>query len=337
MNILITGGAGYIGSHTCVELLNLDHNIIILDNLYNSSKQAIDSIEKITNKKVIFYQSDLRNIDEIDKCFSENKIDAVIHFAGLKAVGESVVKPLDYYENNVYGTINLCKVMQKYDVKKIIFSSTATLYGESTAYPFKETLPRTAINPYGKSKLFIEEILDDLYISDNEWSIISLRYFNPIGAHESGDLGEDPNGIPNNLVPYVSQVAIGKLEKLTVFGNDYPTPDGTCIRDYIHVVDLARGHVAALDKLKSSKGVSIYNLGTGRGTSVMEIINAFEKATGVKVNYVFGKRRLGDAPVGYGDPSKANAELGWKAEYDIEKMMKDTWNWQSKHPNGFNE
>lgn len=335
MNILTTGGSGYIGSHTCVELLNMGHNVIILDNLYNSSERVVATIETLTNKKVKFYKGDIRNISDIDLVFSENDIDAVIHFAGLKAVGESVQKPIDYYENNVYGTLNLCKVMNKYNVKKIIFSSSATLYGDSVEYPFKEDLPKKAINPYGKSKLFIEDILEDICVSDKDWSCVLLRYFNPIGAHESGDLGEDPNGIPNNLLPYITQVAIGKLDCLSIYGNDYETPDGTGVRDYIHVVDLAKGHVKALDKLFSSKGSDIINLGTGVGYSVLDVVKAFEKATGVKIKYKFAERRQGDAAVGYADPSKAKKVLNWEASYGIEKMCKDSWNWQSKHPNGY--
>ena len=335
MNILTTGGAGYIGSHTCVELLEQGYNVIVIDNLYNSSEESLNAVEKITNKKLNFIQGDLRNIEDIRKCFNNYKIDAVIHFAGLKAVGESVSKPLLYYENNVYGSLNLFKVMNEFNVKKIIFSSTATLYGDSTAYPSTEDLPKVAINPYAKTKLFIEDILEDLCKSDPDWSVISLRYFNPIGAHESGDIGEDPNGIPNNLLPYISQVAIGKLDILNVFGNDYDTPDGTCIRDYIHIVDLAKGHTQAINKLINSKGMNIYNLSTGIGYSVLDIINSFEKATGIKIKYKITERRAGDAPIGYGNPSKAYNELGWKAKYNIDDMCRHTWNWQTKHPNGY--
>lgn len=336
MNILTTGGAGYIGSHTCVELLSQGHDVVILDNLSNSSPKAVEAIETISGKTVKFYKGDIRYIQDIEKVFSENKIDAVIHFAGLKAVGESVRLPLEYYENNVYGTLNLCKVMNRHKVKKLIFSSSATLYGDSTAYPFEENLPRKAINPYGKSKLFIEEILEDLCFSDPEWSTVLLRYFNPIGAHESGDLGESPNGIPNNLLPYITQVAVGKLQCLSVFGDDYETIDGTGIRDYIHVVDLAKGHVKALNLLFTSTGAEVINLGTGTGYSVLQVIHAFEKASGVKINYKISPRRPGDTAIGYANPKKAEKVLGWKTEYDLEKMCKDSWNWQRKHPNGYN-
>ncbi len=333
--ILATGGAGYIGSHTCVELLNENFDVIILDNFHNSVPEVLSRIECITGKKIKFYNCDVRNKENLKKIFSENKIDAVIHFAGLKSVGESCKIPLDYFDNNVSGTINLCNVMKEFNVKNLVFSSSATVYGRNPI-PYKEDMPTGDVsNPYGRTKYIVEEILKDLYASDNDWSIALLRYFNPIGAHESGLIGEEPNGIPNNLMPYISKVAIGKLEKLTVFGGDYDTKDGTCIRDYIHVVDLAKGHTKALDKILSSSGIQIYNLGTGKGYSVLEIIKAFEDSTGQKVNYSIGPRRAGDLAANYSDSQKALKELGWKTQYDINKMCKDTWNWQQKNPNGY--
>lgn len=339
MNILVTGGTGYIGSHTCVELLKENHNVIIVDNLYNSSKEVINSIEKISNKTVKFYQYDLCNIDDIEKIFIENKIDAVIHFAGLKAVGESVQKPLLYFHNNLHGTINLCTIMAKYNVKNIIFSSTATVYGDNVEnVPFSEDMPTGNVtNPYAKSKLFIEQILDDIYTADKEWNITILRYFNPTGAHESGDLGEDPNGIPNNLLPYVSKVAIGKLPEIQVFGDDYDTPDGTGVRDYIHVVDLAIAHVKALKLINEKKEIRIYNLSTGIGNSVLDVIHSFEKACGKKLPYKIVARRAGDISTAYGNPTKAKKELDWEAKFDLDRMCADNWHWQSKHPNGYKE
>ena len=334
MNILVTGGAGYVGSHTCVELLNAGHKVIVVDNLSNSSREAIKRVENVTEKKIKFYKVDILNEKSLEKIFKENRIGSVMHFAGLKAVGESVEKPLEYYQNNITGTLVLCKVMKKHGVKRIIFSSSATVYGDPEKVPVKEDFPTSATNPYGRTKLFIEEILKDLYESDKSWSVVLLRYFNPIGAHESGEIGEDPKGIPNNLLPYISQVAVGKLKKLKVYGDDYKTNDGTGVRDYIHVVDLADGHVKALKKL-DEPGIHIYNLGTGKGYSVLEVINAFEKASKKKVFYEIVKRRSGDVAVNYADSTLAKKRLGWKAKYDIERMCKDTWNWQRKNPEGF--
>lgn len=336
MSILVTGGAGYIGSHTCVELLNANYDVVVVDNLCNSSVEALKRVEKITNKKLKFYKDDLLDKLAIDKIFSCEKIDAVIHFAGLKAVGESVHYPIKYYSNNLIGTINLCAIMQKHGVKNLVFSSSATVYGNPETVPIKENFKTSATNPYGRSKLMLEDILKDIYVSDNEWNIILLRYFNPIGAHESGLIGEDPKGIPNNLIPYVSQVAIGKLERLGVFGNDYDTPDGTGVRDYIHVVDLAKGHVKALEKIKENPGVETYNLGTGVGYSVLEIVKNFEKACGKKIAYQILPRRPGDIAVCYADTDKAKRELNWKALKGIKEMCKDTWNWQKNNPNGYN-
>ena len=328
MKILVTGGCGYIGSHTCVELLNNNYDVIIVDNLCNSKEETIKKIESITNKKVKFYKGDVCNKELLDKIFNENDIDAVIHFAGLKAVGESVEKPLLYYRNNIDSTLSLCEVMNKFNCKKIIFSSSATVYGDPVKLPITEDMPvGNTTNPYGTSKLYIEGMLKDLYISDNEWSVIILRYFNPIGAHESGLLGEDPNGIPNNLMPYIVKVATGELECLSVFGNDYDTVDGTGVRDYIHVVDLARGHVKALDKLLNGKGVNIYNLGTGNGYSVLEMINTFMNVNGVEVKYKIVGRRSGDIASCYADSSKAYRELGWKAELNLSDMVKSAYNY----------
>ena len=336
MSILVTGGAGFIGSHTCVELLNAGYDVIVLDNYYNSQPESLKRIKKITGKDFKFYETDIRHRDELDKIFSENKIDAVIHFAGLKAVGESCVKPLEYYENNVGGTVTLCEAMRDAGCKKIVFSSSATVYGMKNKSPLTEDMPiGGTTNPYGTTKCMIENILQDLYKADNEWSIVLLRYFNPIGAHDSGLIGENPNGIPNNLMPYITQVAIGKLPQLSVYGNDYDTPDGTGVRDYIHVVDLALGHIKAVEKVLSCKEINIYNLGTGIGYSVLDIVKAFEKASGVKINYKIAPRRPGDLATCYSDPSKANKELGWKAERDLEKMCEDSWRWQKNNPNGF--
>ena len=335
MKVLVTGGAGYIGSHTCVELLNNGHDVIIVDNLSNSKPEVINRIKELTGKDFKFYKADILNKKEIDKIFKENNIEAVIHFAGLKAVGESVKIPLRYYYNNVTGTLVLCEVMQKHNVKKMVFSSSATVYGKSKTVPITEDFPLSATNPYGRTKLMIEEILRDIYISDNDWSIALLRYFNPIGAHESGRIGEDPNGIPNNLMPYITQVAIGKRERLNVFGDDYDTHDGTGVRDYIHVVDLAKGHLKALEKVMATKGVEAYNLGTGVGYSVLDVVRKFEKVTGKKIPYVITSRRPGDIDKCYADPTKACKELRWKAEKTLEDMCKDAWNWQKNNPDGY--
>ncbi|HQD93028.1 MAG TPA: UDP-glucose 4-epimerase GalE [Bacilli bacterium] len=335
MKVLVTGGAGYIGSHTCVELLNNGHDVIIVDNLSNSKPEVINRIKELTGKDFKFYKADILNKKEIDKIFKENNIEAVIHFAGLKAVGESVKIPLRYYYNNVTGTLVLCEVMQKHNVKKMVFSSSATVYGKPKTVPITENFPLSATNPYGRTKLMIEQILRDVYVSDNDWSIALLRYFNPIGAHESGRIGEDPNGIPNNLMPYITQVAIGKRERLNVFGDDYDTHDGTGVRDYIHVVDLAKGHLKALEKVMSTKGVKAYNLGTGVGYSVLDVVRNFEKVTGKKIPYVITSRRPGDIDKCYADPTKACKELGWKAEKTLEDMCKDAWNWQRNNPDGY--
>ena len=326
MSVLVTGGAGYIGSHTVVELLNRGEKIIIVDNFSNSKPEMLDKIRKITNKDFKFYEVDLLDRENLDKVFAENSdIESVIHFAGLKAVGESVAKPIEYYHNNITGTLILLDVMKKYNCKKIVFSSSATVYGDPATVPIKEDFPLSTTNPYGSTKLMIEQILRDVYISDNDWSIILLRYFNPIGAHESGLIGENPNGIPNNLLPYINQVACGKLECLSVFGNDYDTVDGTGVRDYIHVVDLAKGHLKALDKARNFNGVEAYNLGTGTGYSVLQIVKAFEDATGVEVKYKIVERRPGDIATCYADSTKAKNELGWTAEKGIEEMCKDAW------------
>jgi UDP-glucose 4-epimerase len=337
MAILVTGGAGYIGSHTCVELLNAGYEIIVVDSLSNSKPESLKRVSEITGNDFKFYKVDLLNRTELETIFLENKIDAVIHFAGLKAVGESVTVPLRYYHNNITGTLILCDVMQKYGVKKMVFSSSATVYGMPERVPISEDFPLRPTNPYGRTKLMIEEILRDLYISDNSWSIALLRYFNPIGAHPSGRIGEDPNGIPNNLMPYITQVAVGKLKELRVFGNDYPTVDGTGVRDYIHVVDLAIGHLKALEKVMTTTGVDAYNLGTGTGYSVLQIVSAFEKASGINIPYKIVARRPGDVAICYADPTKAKKELGWVAERGIEKMCADSWRWQSNNPNGYDE
>ena len=334
MAVLVTGGAGYIGSHTCVELLNAGEEIIILDNFVNSKPEALNRIKTITGKDFRFYEADFLNKEAIDKVFAENSIDAVIHFAGLKAVGESVMQPIRYYHNNITGTLNLCNVMQAHNVKKMVFSSSATVYGTPKTVPIDETFPLSTTNPYGSTKLMIEQILRDIYTADNEWSIALLRYFNPIGAHKSGLIGEDPNGIPNNLMPYIAQVAIGKLECLGVFGNDYPTHDGTGVRDYIHVVDLSLGHLKALAKIRKDKGVDAYNLGTGKGYSVLDVVAAFEKASGKKVKYQIKPRRPGDIAECYANPEKAKKILGWEAIYGIEEMCRDSWNFTQKNPQG---
>lgn len=336
MKILVTGGAGFIGSHTCVELLNSEYDVVVVDNLSNSSEVSLDRVKEITGKDLKFYKADLLDCDTLDKIFLKEHIETVIHFAGLKSVNESVDKPLEYYNNNITGTINLCACMKKYGVKNIIFSSSATVYGEPAVLPITEQCPKgTPTNPYGMTKWMIEEILKDIQLSDNSWNVIILRYFNPIGAHESGLIGEDPKGIPNNLLPYITQVAIGKRDYLNIYGNDYDTPDGTCIRDYIHVVDLARGHVMAIKKLKENCGFRIYNLGTGKGYSVMEVLHTFEKVCGRKLPYKIVGRRKGDVMASYADASLAKKELSWEALYDLEKMCQDAWNWQKKNPSGY--
>lgn len=337
MAILVTGGAGYIGSHTCIELLNAGYDVVVLDNLYNSSEKALERVEQITGKKVMFYKADILDKEAMNAIFDKEDIDSVIHFAGLKAVGESVAKPLEYYHNNMTGTFNLCDVMRNHGVKKIIFSSSATVYGDPAFIPITEECPKGKItNPYGQTKGMLEQVLTDLHVSDPEWSVVLLRYFNPIGAHKSGMIGEDPKGIPNNLVPYIAQVAVGKREKLGVFGDDYDTHDGTGVRDYIHVVDLARGHVKALQKFEDKPDVYIYNLGTGNGYSVLDVLHAFEKACGKTLPYEVKDRRPGDIATCYADPAKAKAELGWEAEYGIEEMCEDSWRWQSQNPDGYN-
>ncbi len=335
MNILVTGGAGYIGSHTCLELLKAGYQVVVVDNLSNSSRESLRRVEKLAGRSLTFYETDILDREGLDKIFSEESIDGVIHFAGLKAVGESVEKPLEYYYNNVTGTLVLCDVMRKHGVKNIVFSSSATVYGLPKTVPIKEDFPLSVTNPYGRTKLMIEEILQDFYVADDQWNITLLRYFNPIGAHESGLIGEDPSGIPNNLVPYVTQVAIGKREFVRVFGNDYDTPDGTGVRDYIHVVDLALGHVKAIEHMNDKKGVKIYNLGTGNGYSVLDIIHSFEKVIGRKIPYEIQGRRSGDIATCYADASLARKELGWTAVFDLEKMCKDAWNWQSMNPDGY--
>ncbi|MEE0866760.1 MAG: UDP-glucose 4-epimerase GalE [Clostridia bacterium] len=335
MNILVTGGAGYIGSHTCVELLNAGHDIVVVDNLSNSSPKAIDAVKEITGKDFPFYVCDILDREKLSAIFDENKIDAVIHFAGLKAVGESVQKPLEYYHNNMTGTFMLLDVMRKHEVFNIVFSSSATVYGSPKTVPIKEDFPLSTTNPYGSTKLMLERVLSDVYTADNRFSVVLLRYFNPIGAHSSGKIGEDPKGIPNNLLPYVAQVAVGRLEKVNVFGDGYPTKDGTGVRDYIHVVDLAIGHLKAVEKKSGVSGVHIYNLGTGNGYSVLDIIKAFSKACGKELPYVIAPPRAGDIAVCYADATKAKEELGWEATRGIEEMCADSWNWQSKNPNGF--
>lgn len=332
MRILVTGGAGYIGSHTVVELMQEGHEVVIVDNFYNSKPEALDNIAKITGKRPAFYEVDCCDLEAMEKVFQDNQIDGAIHFAGYKAVGESVQKPMEYYQNNLLSTLVLCQLLRKYNCKNLIFSSSATVYGNPHTVPIQEDFPLgPTTNPYGTTKLMIENILRDIYISDHEWNIVLLRYFNPIGAHESGLLGEDPNGIPNNLVPYISKVAVGELECLGVFGNDYDTPDGTGVRDYIHVVDLAKGHVKALKKLVGDHGVYTYNLGTGHGYSVLDIVKAYEKANNVTINYEIKPRRAGDIATCYADPTRAKEELGWVAEKTLEDMCRDTWNFAKKH------
>jgi len=335
MAILVTGGAGYIGSHTCVELLNAGYEIIIVDNFSNSKPEVLKRIEELSQKSFKFYQVDLLEQEKLEQVFAANNIEAVIHFAGLKAVGESVQVPLSYYHNNLTGTFILCKLMEKYGVKKIVFSSSATVYGNPKNVPILEDFPLSATNPYGRTKLMIEDILQDLFVADHDWSIALLRYFNPIGAHESGRMGEDPNGIPNNLMPYITQVAVGKREKLSIFGDDYPTHDGTGVRDYIHVVDLAQGHLKAIEKIMSTKGVHIYNLGTGRGYSVLDVVKNFQKATGKNIPYLITERRAGDIAECYADSSKAKKELNWVAQKSLEDMCRDSWRWQENNPQGY--
>ena len=335
MKILVTGGAGYIGSHTCVELLNNGYEIVVLDNFYNSCQKSLEAVKEITGKDFPFYEVDMLDYDAMEKVFSENKIDAVIHFAGLKAVGESTQIPIRYYHNNITGTLNMLMLMEKYDVNNIVFSSSATVYGMPKTVPIREDFPLSTTNPYGSTKLMSENILTDVSKANPKLSVSLLRYFNPIGAHESGKMGEDPKGIPNNLLPYIAKVAVGKLEKLSVFGDDYNTPDGTGVRDYIHVVDLAVGHLKTLEHCSGKPGVHIYNLGTGKGYSVLDIVKAFEKATGKEVPYQIVGRRPGDIAECYADPTKARDELGWTAKRDIEEMCRDLWRWQSTHPDGF--
>lgn len=336
MSVLVTGGAGYIGSHTVVELLKSGYEVVVLDNLSNSKEESLRRVERITGKTVKFYKYDLLDTAAIKKVFTTEKIDSVIHFAGLKAVGESVQIPLKYYQNNIIGTLNLLQAMQDADVKNIVFSSSATVYGSPKSVPIREDFPLSATNPYGRTKLFIEEILRDVAVSDKSFNAILLRYFNPIGAHWSGLIGEDPSGIPNNLMPYITQVAIGKLEKLSVYGNDYNTPDGTGVRDYIHVTDLAIGHICAIEKLKQNPGLKAYNLGTGKGYSVLEVVKAFSLACGKEIPYVVKDRRAGDIAECYADPALAEKELNWKAKFGITEMCRDSWKWQKMNPDGYN-
>ena len=333
--LLVTGGAGYIGSHTCVELLNAGYSVLVLDNLSNSSTKALDAVRRVTNRDLDFVEGDIRSRDTLRELFARERFDAVLHFAGLKAVGESVANPLAYYRNNLTGTINLVEAMSDAGVKRLVFSSSATVYGGAMHMPLAEDASLGATNPYGRTKQLIETLLTDIAASDPAWRISMLRYFNPVGAHASGELGEDPSGIPNNLLPYVAQVAVGRHPFVRVFGADYETPDGTGVRDYIHVVDLARGHLAALDRLDAMQGAIAHNLGRGRGYSVLEVIRAFERASGKAIPYRVVERRPGDAPVSYADPRKASDELGWRAELDLDAMCRDAWHWQSKHPNGF--
>lgn len=336
MAILVTGGAGYIGSHTCVELLNQGYEVIVVDDLSNASKISLQRVEEITGKKVTFYEVNILDREKLEEVFEKESIDSVIHFAGYKAVGESVQKPLEYYMNNVTGTLVLCETMRKYNVKNLVFSSSATVYGNPHTVPITEDFPLSVTNPYGRTKLMIEEILQDLYVADSTWNIILLRYFNPIGAHKSGRIGEDPKGIPNNLLPYITQVAIGKLDKLGVFGDDYNTPDGTGVRDYIHVVDLAIGHVKSIEKLKQTKsGIEVYNLGTGKGYSVLDIVKAFNKASKKEIPYEIKPRRAGDIATCYADTSKAKLGLEFEAKRDLDEMCEDSWRWQSQNPNGY--
>jgi UDP-glucose 4-epimerase len=336
MKILLTGGAGYIGTHTAVILLNAGHQVTVLDNLSNSSIKAVKRVERLTNSSIIFHKADILDPPAIDEVLASDRFDAIVHFAGLKAVGESVANPLAYYRNNITGSINLFESMLRNDVNKLVFSSSATVYGEPAQVPLSETSPVTdAANPYGRTKLMIEKILEDLCASNRGFHVARLRYFNPAGAHESGEIGEDPAGIPNNLLPFVTQVAVGKRDKLVVFGDDYPTPDGTCIRDYIHVMDLARGHLAALEKLTSEPGLVTYNLGTGEGYSVLDIIHAFERANNLQLPYEIGPRRAGDIPASFTDPALATNELGWQTEKTMDDICRDAWNWQQRNPEGY--
>ncbi|TYP95469.1 UDP-galactose 4-epimerase [Fodinibius salinus] len=337
MNILVTGGAGFIGSHTVVELLNKGHDVTVVDNLNNSSKTALERVQDITGETLTFHKTDLRDADKLDTIIGNNDFDSVIHFAGHKAVGESVEEPLKYYHNNITGTLCLCDIMKKHGVYNLVFSSSATVYGDPETVPITEDFPLTATNPYGRTKLYIEQILHDLHISDNKFNIGLLRYFNPVGAHPSGRIGEDPNDIPNNLMPYITQVAVGKLDKLSVFGDDYPTHDGTGVRDYIHVGDLAKGHLAALTKLTKDPGVVTYNLGTGTGYSVLDVVEAFKEASEQDIPYEITERRAGDIAKCFADPSKAEQELGWQAEYNLLDMCKHAWKWQSQNPDGYVE
>ncbi|PWN07447.1 UDP-glucose 4-epimerase GalE [Rhodohalobacter mucosus] len=333
--ILVTGGTGFIGSHTTLELLEAGFDVVVMDNLHNSKTESLNRVRQITGKEVVFHKLDLLDTEGLSSLFKQYTFDGVIHFAGLKAVGESVEDPLLYYKNNISGTVNLCEAMSEAGIKNLVFSSSATVYGDPETSPIPETAPVTAVNPYGRTKLTIEYILKDLYRSDPEWNIALLRYFNPVGAHESGLIGEDPNGIPNNLMPFVTQVAVGKLDKLNIFGDDYPTHDGTGVRDYIHVTDLSVGHLKALEKLEENPGVVTYNLGTGNGSSVLDVVKAFEKATGISIPYKIAPRRPGDAAICYADPARAESELNWKTERDLVTMCRDAWNWQSKNPEGF--
>ncbi len=338
MNILVTGGAGYIGSHTVVELQNAGHNVVVIDNLSNSKAKSLNRVTEITGKKVDFFEIDIRDFNALDSLLNKYKFDCCIHFAGLKAVGESVQKPLEYYDNNVCGTVTLLRALNKHNCKNIIFSSSACVYGNPEIIPITENCPKgNCTNPYGATKSMIEDIMMDLYKSDSNWNIVLLRYFNPIGAHQSGKIGENPNGIPNNLMPYITQVAVGKRDELSVFGNDYDTHDGTGVRDYIHVIDLARGHVCALNAIKENCGLEIFNLGTGHGYSVLDVVNAFEKVNGLKIPYVIKPRRAGDVPVCYADASKAEKILKWHAEFNLEDMCRDSWNWQKNNPNGYGD
>lgn len=336
MAILVTGGAGFIGSHTCVQLLNAGYEVVVLDNLYNASEKSLERVRELTGKDLKFYKGDILDRDFLNKVFNEENIDSVIHFAGLKSVGESVKKPWEYYENNITGTLTLVDVMRQHNVKNIIFSSSATVYGDPAEIPITENCPKgQCTNPYGWTKSMLEQVLTDIQHADNEWNVVLLRYFNPIGAHPSGRMGENPNGIPNNLMPYITQVAVGKLKKLSIYGDDYDTTDGTGVRDYIHVMDLADGHVKALKKLEKGSGLSIYNLGTGTGYSVLDIVHNFERATGIKIPYEITPRRAGDIAVCYSNAEKAKKELGWEAKYGILEMCRDSWNWQKSNPEGY--